>query len=391
MTTILLVDDDENLLTSFERNFRQRFTVLTSNSGESGLQRIKENGNILLVISDMNMPGMDGVEFLSQVKKINPLIIRVMLTGRADINVAIQAVNEGNIFRFLTKPTTPAILEKIINDGLEQYRLVNGEKQLLSLTLNGSLEILNEVLGLTNPVAFGRSSRIKKIVQHILKLDEYENAWQYELAATLCLIGFISIPQPIQDKIYNKSTLNQNEKDMVTHAPKVAHDLLTKIPRFESIAEIILNQDKPFHLYKEAEGMGNKAPVALGSQILKLAMDVDGFISAGVAAEEIKHKLIKNVENIYNPRLTVTLMDYFTDYEHYNTVTLSVVDLVEGMVLDQNVFSTSGALLMVKGQEITETVLPRMINFQKYVGILEPIKILKPPEILEKGQDNLIS
>jgi response regulator RpfG family c-di-GMP phosphodiesterase len=326
------------------------------------------------------MPEMDGVEFLSQVKIINPLIIRIMLTGRADINVAIQAVNEGNIFRFLTKPTTPQILEKIIRDGLDQYRLVTSEKQLLSLTLNGSLDILNEVLSLTNPVAFGSSSRIKKIVQHILKFNEQENAWQFELAATLCLIGFIAIPQPIQDKIYSKVALTQSEKDLVNNAPRVARDLLKKIPRFEPIAEMILNQNKPYHQYKEPAVLGHDNPVELGSQILKLAIDVDGFITMGLSSDEIKQKIINDVDHLYNPNLSVTLLDYFANYDHYDTVMLSVTDLREGMVLDQNVFSSNGALLLVKGQEISEAVLPRIMNFQNYVGIIQPIKILIPPD-----------
>jgi response regulator RpfG family c-di-GMP phosphodiesterase len=391
MPTILLVDDDDNLLNSFERNFRQKFTVLTSNSGKSGLQRIKDNPNISLVISDMNMPEMDGIEFLSQVKVINPLIIRVMLTGRADISVAIQAVNEGNIFRFLTKPTSPDVLEKIINDGLNQYRLVTAEKQLLSKTLNGSLEILNEVLSLTNPVAFGRSNRIKKIVQHIMTHDNYDNAWQYELAATMCLIGFISIPQPIQDKIYQNVPLELSEKEMFNLAPNIAHDLLTKIPRMDTIAEMILNQNKPFSMYKVRSDLQKEDPVELGSQMLKLAIDVDAFITAGQAREDIKKKLIIDPEHNYNPRLSAAMLDYFVGLENYDTIALKVSDLRIGMIMNQNVFSTSGALLLVKGQEITETVLPRIVNFQKYVGVVQPIMILVPLEMTKLDLINLAS
>ncbi len=384
MSTILLVDDDENLLSSFERHFRQHFTVLTSNSGETGLQRIKTDDRIKLVISDMNMPGMDGVEFLKQVMEYNPRIIRIMLTGRADINVAIEAVNEGNIFRFLTKPTTPEKLEKVIRDGLEQYRLVTVEKQLLSLTLNGSLEILNEVLSLTNPVAFGRSGRIKKIIDHILKFDGFENVWQYQLAATLCLIGYISIPQPIQDKIFGNEKLLPGELDLMNKTPQIAFDLLKKIPRFEAIAQMILNQNKPYHQYSKTQGLLNHDPVEIGSQLLKIAMDVDAFITAGISSEKIKEKLINDKEQLYNPHLAVSLLDYFTDYDHYDTIALAVHDLNVGMVLDQNVYSANGALLLVKGQEITEAVLPRIINFQQYVGIMQPIRVLVPPEPEEK-------
>lgn len=240
-----------------------------------------------------------------------------------------------------------------------------------------------------NPIAFGSSSRIKRIVQHILRFTQPDNAWQYELAATLCLIGFISIPQPIQDKIYANHGLTREEQDLVSHAPLIAHDLLKKIPRFESIAEIILNQNKPYHLYKESDRFGVEDPVELGSQMLKLAIDVDKFITAGMPSEEIKQKLIADGEKVYNPRLTVALLDFFDDYHHYATVALSVFDLQEGMVLDQNVFSTNGALLMVKGQEITDAVLPRIMNFQKYVGIRQPIQILVPSSDQKKSRINM--
>lgn len=375
MATILIVDDDENLLLSFERNFRRNYTVLTSSSGKEGLQKILENKKVALVISDMNMPEMDGVEFLRQVKKINPSITRIMLTGKADLSVAIQAVNEGNIFRFLTKPTTPDLLERIIDDGLEQYRLINSEKVLLNQTLNGSLDILNEVLSLTNPVAFGRSSRIKKIVQHILSVANLDNSWQYELAATFCLIGFISIPQPIQDKIYKNIELDKTEKELVENTPQIAYDLIKRIPRFESIAEMIKNQDKPYYQYRDAL----EDPVSIGGQMLRLAKDLDSLITTGMSQDEIKLKIINNAEKYYNPHLTVTLVDYFVDVDYYDHIALNVSDLEVGMILDQDVFSSAGALLLVKGQEVTDTVLPRIKNFQRYVGILQPIRILVPP------------
>ena len=341
------------------------------------MKRIQENTDIQVVISDMNMPEMNGVEFLKHVKQINPLVTRIMLTGLADINVAMNAVNEGNIFRFLTKPVAPDILEKVIADAAEQYRLITSEKQLLRYTLNGSLEILTEVLSMTNPTAFGRSSRIKKIVQHILSFEKLENAWQYELAATLCLIGDISIPQPIQDKIYQKVDLTPAEKEIVSYAPQVAYNLLCKIPRFEQIATMILNQHKPFHEYSDQEA---GSEVALGSQMLRIAIDLDEMITAGQDQESITSKLILNEDQNYNSHLTVSLTDYFEDVKCYNSFALNVNDLTVGMVLDQDVFSHSGALLLVKGQEITEAVLPRIYNFQKYMGILQPIKILIPPD-----------
>jgi hypothetical protein len=98
-----------------------------------------------------------------------------------------------------------------------------------------------------------------------------------------------------------------------------------------------------------------------------------------MSADEIKLKVINDAEHNYNPHLTVTLLDYFVDVDYYEHLALNVTELMVGMILDQDVFSSAGALLLVKGQEITDTVLPRIINFQRYVGVMQPIRILVLP------------
>ncbi|MHB8089833.1 MAG: HD domain-containing phosphohydrolase, partial [Anaerolineaceae bacterium] len=213
-------------------------------------------------------------------------------------------------------------------------------------------------------------------VTHIISKSDFENTWQYDLAATFCLIGYISIPQPIQEKIYKDIELDKAEKELVSKTPQIAFDLIKRIPRFEPIAEMILNQNKPFHQYKNAV----QDPVSIGAQILKLAIDLDGLITSGWQSDEIKLKMINDAEHNYNPHLTVTLLDYFVDVDYYEHLALNVAELKIGMILDQDVFSSAGALLLVKGQEITDTVLPRIINFQHYVGVLQPIRILNLPE-----------
>jgi len=139
---------------------------------------------------------------------------------------------------------------------------------------------------------------------------------------------------------------------------------------------MIKNQNKSFSQYPA----DTEDPVSIGGQMLRLAKDLDSLITSGMPQEEIKFKLIKDVERNYNPHLTVTLLDYFVDVDYYEHLALNVSELEIGMILDQDVFSSAGALLLVKGQEVTDTVLPRIKNFQRYVGILQPIRILVPPE-----------
>ena len=118
---VLLVDDDAMVLAGLKRQLRNQFSIDTALSGEEALQRLRENGPYAVIVSDFMMPGMNGVEFLSQVKESNPETIRMMLTGTADMPTAIKAVNEGNIFQFHPKPCPTETLSKAIQSGLTHY------------------------------------------------------------------------------------------------------------------------------------------------------------------------------------------------------------------------------------------------------------------------------
>jgi len=141
---ILFVDDDINMLNAYKRGFRNKFNVYTASGGEEGLESILKQGPYAVIISDCRMPGMSGVEFLIKSKDVAPDSLRMMATGNADLQVAIKAVNEGNIFRFLVKPCDLDVLRKAIDDGIEYYRLVKAEKELLEKTLSLSESLREE-------------------------------------------------------------------------------------------------------------------------------------------------------------------------------------------------------------------------------------------------------
>jgi serine phosphatase RsbU (regulator of sigma subunit) len=126
---ILFVDDDANLLASFRRQLRKKYQIETALGGPEGLELVNQNGPYAVIVSDFRMPHMDGIEFLSRVREIAPDTVRIMLTGNADMQAAIQAVNEGNIFRFLTKPCAVDLLGESLNTGIDQYRRVRQERE----------------------------------------------------------------------------------------------------------------------------------------------------------------------------------------------------------------------------------------------------------------------
>ena len=123
-----------------------------------------------------------------------PDTVRIMLTGNADLEGAIKVVNEGNIFRFLTKPCALEILGKAVEDALTQYRLVTAEKELLNKTLSGSIKLLNDILSMMEPQSFGRAQTMRDIISSVTKKFKTDNDWEIPLAVMLAPIGNVTIP-----------------------------------------------------------------------------------------------------------------------------------------------------------------------------------------------------
>src|SRR5579862_8246205 len=128
---ILCVDDEANILAAHQRNLRKQFALEVALGPDEGLAVLERNGPFAVVVSDMRMPVMNGVEFLSRVKQKWPDTVRMVLTGNADVSNAIQSVNQGNIFRFLTKPCPTEQFTHALQDGIAQYQLIKAERELL--------------------------------------------------------------------------------------------------------------------------------------------------------------------------------------------------------------------------------------------------------------------
>jgi signal transduction histidine kinase len=181
---ILFVDDDEHLLTGIRRRLRRRFDVETAAGPQRGLELLTAEPDFAVVVADMNMPGMTGAEFLGHVQQLRPDAIRMMLTGNADIDTAIAAVNSGNIFRFLQKPLPPELLEQALLAGLEQRELVASQRRaaVAEQTLHAKSQFLATVSHeLRTPLTVIRSA--VEILHHF-SADEPE-AVRAEFLATI--------------------------------------------------------------------------------------------------------------------------------------------------------------------------------------------------------------
>jgi two-component system probable response regulator PhcQ len=128
---LLLVDDEPNLTSALVRSLdRSQFEIFTADSAQKGLMILAGN-DIDVVVSDERMPGMTGSQFLAEVRKQWPNTIRMILSGQADLEAAVRAINEGEVYRFLLKPCHPKELQMTILQGLQQKKLVAQSRKLL--------------------------------------------------------------------------------------------------------------------------------------------------------------------------------------------------------------------------------------------------------------------
>lgn len=374
---ILCVDDDPNIRAGFQRQLRKQFTIDTAAGGEEGLAMIQSQGPYAVVVSDLHMPGVNGIQFLSRVHQAAPDTVRVMLTGNADLQRAIEAVNEGHIFRFLTKPCTPASLTQVLEAGVAQYRLVVAEKELLDKTLRGSVQALTEVLSLVNPLAFSRATRAHRLVQKLAAVLQVADPWPMEMAALLSQVGCVTVPESVLKKAYSKVDMDPEERRMVEAHPRAGRELIGRIPRLEEVAAIVAYQAKRF----DGEGppaddvRGEALP--LGARLLKVALDFDSLELLGHTRAEALDRL-RHRTGWYDPAVVDALGQVLLDERQVTTCCISVRGLKCAMVLAADVLKDNGSLLVSKGQEITPPLLWRLQNFAARGMIREPIQVVVP-------------
>jgi response regulator RpfG family c-di-GMP phosphodiesterase len=376
---ILFVDDDPSLLSGISRQLHGKFQVVTAEGGVEGLRKMEQEGPFAVIVADMRMPDMNGIQLLQKIQSIAPHTVRIMLTGNADLGTAMHAVNEGNIFRFLEKPCHKDTLEWALQSGLELYRHKTAEKELLEKTLYGSVQVLVDILSLTNPMAFSRASRLKTYCGQIAKLLGVGNVWRFELAALLSQIGCVSIPSDTLAKVFSGDELTEDEKKMYNSHPTLGSQLLARIPRLGAVTAAVSGQLKNFKDFPQTEPAG-ELPAdqgILGAQILRVAIDFDTLICRGNDSSHAIGELHTQPE-VYNPLIVWVLKSVQTVEVEMETRVVKVRDLNNAMILAEDIRTRSGILVAAKDQEVNLSMRARLGNYLERHDIPEDVRVLVP-------------
>lgn len=363
---ILLVDDQENVLDSFRRQLRGKFDVHTAISGFVALDMLEKEEPFSVIVSDLSMPEINGVEFLSRAFNAAPDTVRIMLTGNIDQASAAAAINEGRVFKFLNKPCEIPDLTQAIKEGVQLNRKLTAEHTLLQDTLSGSVKVLLDLLSSLEPQCVGSSGDARPIIRVVCREMNIADGISIELAALLAPIGFALLAPEIRAKLKNGEELSVAERNEVELVPKKGGQLIKSIPRLEKTSEII------YHLNSKKN---EEAP--LGTRILKIILDVQELSPNFSVPDSLRIALLQRKET-YDEDVFDDVIDCLSTIAKQEVTDMILVgfkDLRVGHTILSDIKRKDGILLLRKGVQVTKKILERLDNHQRVCKIMEPIAV----------------
>ena len=314
----------------------------------------REPRGYAVVLSDMRMPGMPGSVFLREARRCAPTAVRMLLTGYADTDAAAAAVNDGQIFRYLTKPCDRHQLKQACVGALAHHRALVAERELLEQTLHGSIKALTEVLALASPAAFGRSARLKDLTAGLARAAGAGDPWEIEVASMLVNLGAVTLPEATAEKLHSGACAGAGRgRDGRPRFPRSPGRILASIPRLEGVREIVAGASRSASIRRCPRARG-----CCGSPSTSWRLEAEGA-EAFLALETMRGR-----DGVYDPELLETFARTVGVRTHSLEVSeIRLAGLEVGMRLVHDVRARDRRLLITRGHLVTQELLDRLDNF----------------------------
>lgn len=279
---VLFVDDESHILSSYQRQLGKSCNLETALGGDKALEQISKSGPYAVIISDQKMPKMDGIELLSRVREIAPDTVRIMLTGYADLDTAIEAVNSGYIFRFLTKPCPPETLVQAVEAGKEQHKLILADRELHTLiklkkAMEGIITGFSTIVETRDPYTAGHQERVTRLsvaIAEVMGVEE-DRISALRLAAMVHDIGKIYVPADFLNK---PGKLSEVEYSILWTHPTIGRDILKSVDFVWPISEIVMQHHERLDGSGYPKGLSGE-DIYLEARILSVADVIDAMDS----------------------------------------------------------------------------------------------------------------
>tara|TARA_Y100001934_G_scaffold41218_1_gene49328 strand:+ start:1637 stop:2872 length:1236 start_codon:yes stop_codon:yes gene_type:complete len=393
--TVLIVGDEERLLDGLRRQLRGKFEIVTAVGGERALEILENQSEIAVIVSDMHMPGMTGIEVLEAFIKKSPATARIILTESADQDCAIEAINKSHVFGFLKKPCSTDILIESIENGLAHHRFLVREKKLMETTLAGSIKLLSDVVSLMDPAATFGSRKIGRWAHVLSPHLKRVKRWELDFAVMLAPLGRISIPLDSLLRHNKSESLSEKEQAMIENVPKVGNRLLNNIPSMATVSKAVLYQDKNFDGsgFPDDKTHGAEIPViARVLRILKSLAEISG--DSELAATHLD-ELLRHRE-WFDPELLLLARQYLIapetatpeskdpKQEEVHTPRQSTMvrtsTLHEGQRLAADLINTDGTLILSEGTKLSQTQVEKIRSMLELNKLSESTAVVPTEE-----------
>jgi len=416
---ILFVDDEKNILGALARVFRNEgYAVMCAESGESGLDLLRHN-TFAVVVSDQRMPGMGGVEFLKKAREASPDTVRMMLTGQADLSEIAGAINEGGVYRYITKPWDDDEMRRVIRAAVERYGLLAENRRLHETTmrqnaefyeLNQTLEarvddrtrklresffafvaLCADIVELHDQLSGGRCKRVA-VLSRDLGLSLGLKGWELEAiwaAALLHEVGLIGVPRGVLEKADNE--LAESEKALLRNNPVLSQEIIGRIDTLRQVGLIVRSHMENFDGSGYPDGLRGDE-INYGSRVLAVCREYDRKRHSGKPSSKIEAlaAIERGAGRRFDPEVVTALLKLVSETKedggreragrapadgNPDSLKVAVNDMRPGMVLVAALTSGSGRLLVAQGTVLTEALIEKVMNFHRLDPIPGPVAI----------------
>jgi len=414
--TILCVDDEPNILSSLRRALRNpRYRVLTAPGGEEALA-LMEAAPVDLVISDMRMPGMDGARLLGQIRRRWPRTMRILLTGYADVDSTVAAINEGQIYRYVNKPWDDGELQVTVAQALERLDLEREKERLEALTraqneelrrFNAELErrveartaevtqandklkrnymtsikVFANLIELRGTQLVGHGRRMAEMARALSKAMgcNGEDTQAVFVAALLHDIGLIGLSDEMLAKPVPK--LSAEEMALYRKHPILGEQSLMALDDMQPVAALIRAHHEHFDGKGFPDGRAG-ADIPLGARILAIVDAYDDLLNghmgaAGLKTAQVRTLLMHGRGSQFDPEV----LDVFLHINQPSAptppapISMTTEHLQPGMVLAADLISREGAVLLATDHVLTADTIRRIRQYEQREGLRIELRV----------------
>lgn len=369
---ILIVDDDPQILAMYPVRFNKVVDIITAERASIALDLLKQEKFAVFVV-DYNLPEMNGLELIKQAQIISPDTISLILTGEANLDLAISAINQGNIFKFLVKPCSYKVMAAAFIDALKEYRTIRAKISKHKQNYTGVVAGFIHIIKLLKPSFLSTRKNLELYISAISANLSPDTINDFQLSVLLAALNFDTISPEISQKIQEGTTLNKEEALIASNIPKAMEMLLQKIPMLSKAKELIRYSLKHFNGIGYPHDDLIEEAIPYEARIINILLEITRQEANSIDFLNIT-KNMRDEPNKYDIDI-LNKVEEWIKHAKYEQISATIINLRIGDLLLDNISTNKGIILVSSGNKVTKSMIIKLQNHPEVEDIIQPINV----------------